>query len=212
MSNTNDVSAVRREYTLAGLDRPDLASDPLQQFSRWMDDALAADPSDATSMTLATADLNGYPSARIVLLKGFDSRGFTWFTNYQSEKGGQLDSNPQAELLFYWKALERQVRIRGKVARVSRDESVDYFNSRPFGSQIGAVASHQSQPIAGRELLEQVVEKLTQEGAVDCPEHWGGYRLVPERFEFWQGRESRLHDRFRYTAAPAGWTIERLQP
>ena len=163
-------------------------------------------------MTLATADLSGYPSARIVLLKAFDARGFTWFTNYQSEKGRQLDDNPQAELLFYWKALERQVRIRGKVARVSREESVEYFKSRPLGSQIGAVASEQSHPIAGRELLEQRVEQLSEQGSVDCPEHWGGFRLVPERFEFWQGRASRLHDRFRFTATDTGWHIERLQP
>ena len=212
MSNTQDVSAVRREYELAGLERSALASDPVIQFSHWMNEALAADPNDATSMTLATADLSGYPSARIVLLKGFDARGFTWFTNYKSEKGHQLDDNPQAELLFYWKALERQVRIRGKVARVSREESVEYFKSRPLGSQIGAVASEQSHPIAGRELLEQRVEKLGEQGVVECPEHWGGFRLVPERFEFWQGRASRLHDRFRFTATDTGWHIERLQP
>lgn len=212
MSNSKDVSAVRREYQLAGLDRAALQADPFIQFSHWMDEALAADPGDATSMTLATADLSGYPSARIVLLKGFDARGFTWFTNYMSEKGHQLNDNPQAELLFYWKALERQVRIRGKVARVSRDESVEYFKSRPVGSQIGAIASQQSHPIAARELLEQTVEKLTQATVLECPEHWGGYRLVPERFEFWQGRESRLHDRFRYSATPTGWHIDRLQP
>lgn len=212
MSANKDVSGVRREYQYAGLDRSALASDPVVQFSRWMDEALAADPGDATSMTLATADATGYPSARIVLLKGFDQRGFTWFTNYQSEKGKQLEENPCAEILFYWKALERQVRIRGSVARVSREESVEYFKSRPLGSQIGAVASHQSHPIAGRELLEQEVERLNAQGEVECPEHWGGFRLVPERFEFWQGRESRLHDRFRFTATDTGWHIERLQP
>ncbi len=212
MSNTQDVSAVRREYELDGLERSALVSDPVIQFSHWMDEALVADPNDATSMTLATADISGYPSARIVLLKGFDARGFTWFTNYKSEKGQQLDDNPRAELLFYWKALERQVRIRGKVARVSREESVEYFQSRPLGSQIGAVASEQSHPIPGRELLEQRVEKLTEQGVVECPSHWGGFRLVPERFEFWQGRASRLHDRFRFTATTTGWHIERLQP
>ena len=124
----------------------------------------------------------------------------------------QLEQNPQAELLFYWKALERQVRIRGKVARVSREESVEYFQSRPLGSQIGAVASEQSRPIEERELLEERVQRLSEAGTVECPENWGGYRLVPERFEFWQGRESRLHDRFRYSASATGWDIERLQP
>jgi|SRR5210317_256910 len=212
MGDNRDVSGVRREYQYAGLDRSALSSDPVVQFSHWMDEALAADPGDATSMTLATADATGYPSARIVLLKGFDQQGFTWFTNYRSEKGKQLEENPCAELLFYWKALERQVRIRGRVIPVSREESVEYFNSRPLGSQIGAVASHQSQPIGGRELLEQEVERLTKVGSVECPDHWGGFRLVPERFEFWQGRESRLHDRFRYSATDTGWHVERLQP
>jgi len=212
MSENRDVSDVRREYQYAGLDRSALAADPILQFTHWMDEALVADPGDATSMTLATADATGYPSARIVLLKGFDQRGFTWYTNYQSEKGRQLEENPCAELLFYWKALERQVRIRGSVARVSREESVAYFKSRPLGSQIGAVASHQSQPVAGRELLEQEVDRLQAEGEVECPMHWGGFRLVPERFEFWQGRESRLHDRFRFTATDTGWHVERLQP
>lgn len=212
MSNSSDISAVRREYQLSGLERSALNTDPVQQFNQWMDDALSADPNDATSMTLATADSAGYPSARIVLLKGFDARGFTWFTNYASEKGQQLEQNPQAELLFYWKALERQVRIRGKVARVSREESIEYFQSRPLGSQIGAVASEQSRPIEERELLEERVQRLSKAGAVECPENWGGYRLVPERFEFWQGRESRLHDRFRYSASSTGWDIERLQP
>jgi len=212
MGDNRDVSSVRREYQYAGLDRSALNSDPVVQFSHWMDEALAADPGDATSMTLATADATGYPSARIVLLKGFDQQGFTWFTNYRSEKGKQLEENPCAELLFYWKALERQVRIRGRVVPVSREESVEYFNSRPLGSQIGAVASHQSQPIGGRELLEQEVERLTKVGSVECPDHWGGFRLVPERFEFWQGRESRLHDRFRYSATDTGWHVERLQP
>lgn len=212
MSANKDVSEVRREYQYAGLDRSALASDPVVQFSHWMDEALAADPGDATSMTLATADATGYPSARIVLLKGFDQRGFTWFTNYQSEKGKQLEENPNAELLFYWKALERQVRIRGSVVRVSREESVEYFKSRPLGSQIGAVASQQSRPIAGRELLEHEVERLKALGEVECPANWGGFRLIPQRFEFWQGRESRLHDRFRFTATDTGWHIERLQP
>jgi len=212
MGDNADVSRVRREYELAGLERSQLHVDPLLQFSHWMDQALAADPGDATSMTLATADVSAFPSARIVLLKGFDQRGFTWFTNYQSEKGRQLDDNPQAEILFYWKALERQVRIRGLVSRVSREESIEYFKSRPIGSQIGAVASQQSRPIAGRELLEQQVESLSKQTSVDCPDNWGGFRLMPQGYEFWQGRASRLHDRFRYTATDTGWHVERLQP
>lgn len=212
MGDNTDVSGVRREYELAGLERSQLHVDPLLQFTHWMDQALVADPGDATSMTLATASVSAFPSARIVLLKGFDQRGFTWFTNYQSEKGRQLDDNPQAEILFYWKALERQVRIRGSVRRVSREESIEYFKSRPMGSQIGAVVSQQSRPIAGRELLEQQVESLSQQTSVECPDNWGGYRLIPQGYEFWQGRASRLHDRFRYTATDTGWHVERLQP
>lgn len=212
MSDKSDVSGVRREYELAGLERSELQADPLLQFSGWMDEALVADPGDATSMTLATADLGGFPSARIVLLKGFDKSGYTWFTNYQSEKGKQLEANPQAEILFYWKALERQVRIRGSVSRVSREESIEYFKSRPKGSQIGAVASQQSRPIEARELLEQQVASMVDQASIECPDNWGGFRLLPQRYEFWQGRASRLHDRFRYTATDTGWHVERLQP
>jgi len=208
----NNLSDVRREYLAAGLHEDNLVKDPIAQFSAWMDDALSVDPKDATSMTLATADESGLPSARIVLLKGFDDSGFTWFTNYSSEKGGQLMSNPQAELLFYWPALERQVRIRGSVEKISRNESVDYFHSRPVGSQHSAAASQQSQPVASRAVLEAQVADLSHQSEVSCPDNWGGYRLKPQRFEFWQGRASRLHDRFQFTIKDSGWAISRIQP
>ncbi len=209
-----DVSGVRREYKVAGLDRDNLATDPFEQFNDWIEAALARDPSEATSMTLATADADGYPAARIVLLKDYGETGFTWFTNYQSDKGQQLAENARAELLFYWPRLERQVRIRGQVEKVSREASENYFSSRPTASQIGALASNQSQTVENREILEERVTSLRKEYAagVPCPEHWGGYRLIPERFEFWQGRENRLHDRFRFTRTADGWQIDRLQP
>lgn len=215
MSDKLDLSAVRREYTVAGLDRDNLNTDPFEQFNLWIEQALASDPSEATSMTLATAGADGFPSARIVLLKDYGPEGFTWFTNYGSDKGRELSENGRAELLFYWPRQERQVRIRGSVEKVSRQESEDYFAVRPVGSQIGACASSQSQPIAAREELEARVASLKSEyadGSVPCPENWGGYRLTPERFEFWQGRESRLHDRFRFVRVDGGWDIERLQP
>lgn len=208
----NNLSSVRREYLAAGLHEDNLVQDPFVQFSAWMDDALQVDPKDATSMTLATADEEGLPSARIVLLKGSDSTGFTWFTNYDSEKGGQIKSNPCAELLFYWPALERQVRIRGTVEKISRDESVRYFHSRPLGSQQSAAASQQSQPVESRSVLESKVAEFSEQSEVACPENWGGYRLTPQRFEFWQGRASRLHDRFQFNVTDQGWTISRLQP
>ena len=210
--STTQLSDVRREYLAAGLHEDNLVRDPIRQFDAWMQDALAVDPKDATSMTLATADQSGMPSARIVLLKEFSSEGFIWFTNYSSEKGEQLAANPQAELLFYWPMLERQVRIRGRVEKIDRIESETYFHSRPVGSQRSASVSQQSQPVESRSVLEQAVNELAKMTEVACPDNWGGYRLVPSRFEFWQGRESRLHDRFSFEPSDTGWVITRLQP
>ncbi|HXU46648.1 MAG TPA: pyridoxamine 5'-phosphate oxidase [Thermoanaerobaculia bacterium] len=207
----------RRDYTAFGLAEAEASGDPLEQFRRWFDQALAADPEDSNAMTLATADAAGRPSARVVLLKGYDERGLTFFTNFASRKGEELAANPRAALVFFWPGLDRQVRVEGRVERTSRAESEAYFASRPRGSQIGAWVSHQSRPIAGREELEREAEALEARyagGEVPCPEHWGGYRLVPEVYEFWQGRPSRLHDRLRYRRkeGEGGWARERLAP
>jgi len=206
----------RREYTASGLTEADAGDDPLDLFRRWFAQALEVDPQDANAMMLATADETGRPSARIVLLKGCDERGLTFFTNYDSRKGRELGQNPYAALTFFWPALDRQVRIEGRVERTSRQESEEYFRSRPRGSRLGAWASAQSQPIDGREELERAVAALEARFATDeipCPQFWGGLRLVPDVWELWQGRPSRLHDRFRYTRNPeGGWQRERLSP
>ncbi len=212
---SQDQNHNRREYAHGALRRGDLAADPLDQFKAWLDAALEAQLTDATAMALATADPQGMPSNRIVLLKGYSDRGFTWFTDYRSLKGADLAANPQAALLFYWREFERQVRISGTVEKISRAESADYFASRPPDSQLAAAASHQSAAVADRPTLEQAVAKLSAQypdGVVPAPQQWGGYCLSPTRFEFWQGREGRLHDRFCYVAQDAGWLIERLQP
>lgn len=210
-----DVRQLRREYLAEGLQRAELAADPLEQFSRWFAQACQYYPDDASSMTLATASLSGMPAARIVLLKHFDHQGFAWYTDQHSAKGRELAENPQAELLFYWYGLERQVRISGQVEILSGEAADEYFQARPIGSQLSAMASWQSQPIDSRETLEQRVAALQAEHPnppLPRPERWGGYRLVPQRFEFWQGRENRLHDRFVYTLSAASWQITRLQP
>lgn len=216
MSDTPEISTLRREYVAAGLNRADLAADPLEQFNRWMQQALEAHPDDATSMTLATAGADGWPAARIVLLKHFDADGFCWFTDYGSDKGVQLQQNPRAELLFYWRGLERQVRIRGRVERLEDSQGEAYFHERPRGSQLSAAASSQSRPVDSRAVLEQRVAELEQRLAgseIPRPSTWGGYRLIPQEYEFWQGRENRLHDRFRYCLDDdAHWKIQRLQP
>ena len=213
-----EISDLRREYEHAGLAEGDLAADPLAMFRAWFAAALAADPRDANAMTLATVDRQGRPSARIVLLKGIDD-GFVFFTNYDSRKGRDLEANPHAALVFFWPLLDRQVRVEGRVERTSREESAAYFESRPLGARVGAWASHQSRPLAGREELEREVAEATArfaDGAVPLPDDWGGYRLLPEAIELWQGRPSRLHDRFRYERSPAepagSWRIERLSP
>jgi pyridoxamine 5'-phosphate oxidase len=208
---------LRKEYMLRGLSEADLDPDPTHQFQRWFDDALAAHLLEPNAMTLATATRDGRPSARMVLLKGFDARGFVFYTNYESRKGGELAANPRVALVFFWVELERQVRVEGRVKRVSAEQSDAYFHSRPRGSQIGAAASHQSQIIPGREPLEAHVAELEAaypgETPIPRPDFWGGYRVVPDIIEFWQGRPSRLHDRLRYGRQPGGsWQIERLSP
>jgi pyridoxamine 5'-phosphate oxidase len=210
-----NVSDVRREYGARGLSEGDLAADPVEQLRAWLDQARDAYPEEFTSMTLATADREGRPSARVVLLKGLDERGLVFYTNYDSRKGRELAENPRAALVFYWPAFDRQVRIEGMVERTSREESEAYFLSRPLGSRLGAWASPQSRPIPGREDLERRLREAGERfgGEVPLPEAWGGYRVRPETVEFWQGRPSRLHDRLRYSLLPGGgWRIERLAP
>lgn len=210
------LSDLRREYALAGLKESDLDPNPFKQFDKWFQQALAAGLPEPNAMTLATATPDGKPSARVVLLKGFDERGFVFFTNYESQKGRELSANPLAALVCYWAELERQVRISGRASRVTVEESEDYFHSRPLGSQLGAWASQQSEVVGGRKILEDKLEQLTQEyqtTPVPLPPCWGGYRVTPESIEFWQGRPNRLHDRLRYTIQRGDqWLIERLSP
>ncbi len=213
---SEDVARLRREYVRAGLYEQDLHPDPVQQFRRWFEAALGAGLHEPNAMTLATADASGAPSARIVLLKGYDSRGFVFYTSYTGRKAREMEENPQAALVFYWGELERQVRLEGEVSRVSEEESEDYFATRPEGSRIGALVSEQSEAVENRAILEERQREVEREYAgrgIPRPEDWGGYRLTPRRVEFWQGRESRLHDRLLYTAdGSGGWEITRLQP
>jgi len=210
-----DYAGFRHEYIGGGLRRHDLDRDPIKQFQNWFTAAFEAHILDANAMTLATC-LDEKPSARVVLLKDFDERGFVFFTNYASGKGQQLEKNPNGALVFYWMEVERQIRIEGAVERTSREESEKYFHSRPIGAQLGAWASQQSHVIDARRILEARLEEMKQrfaEGQIPLPPHWGGYRLKPDRLEFWQGRPDRLHDRFRYTRqADGAWTIDRLAP
>jgi pyridoxamine 5'-phosphate oxidase len=209
------LADLRKDYALAGLLEKDLARDPFRQFEKWFHEAEAAKLTEPNAMILATAARDGRPSARTVLLKSVDGRGFVFFTNYESRKGRELDGNPHATLLFPWLALERQVIVEGTVTKVAREESEAYFHSRPRASQLAAWASAQSTIIASRAVLEDAMKTLEQKYAgqeVPVPPAWGGWRLGPDAVEFWQGRRSRLHDRLRYRRAKEGWTIERLAP
>jgi pyridoxamine 5'-phosphate oxidase len=211
-----DLAGLRREYETQGLRRADLHHDPIEQFATWFSTAVSSALPDVNAISLATATPDGKPSARVVLLKGFDQRGFVFFTNYHSSKGRELDANPHASFVIYWVQLERQIRVAGRVEKTSRGESEIYFRSRPRGSQLGAWVSHQSEVIDARRILEGRLAEMTERFAgreIELPPHWGGYRIVPETFEFWQGRANRLHDRFRYIRVGDGtWRIDRLAP
>ena len=209
------IADLRRDYSHATLSEHDADPDPIRQFEHWFQQTLTAEVPEPNAMSLATVGKDGKPSLRIVLLKDVDARGFTWYTNYESRKGEDLLANPQAALTFHWIPLERQVRIEGRVEKVDAAESDAYFNIRPIKSRLGAIASAQSRPIESRELLEkQFADAEAQHGDhPPRPAHWGGYRLVPEWIEFWQGRRSRLHDRIVYTRQPnEQWSRQRLQP
>ena len=216
MELPRDPAASRYDHVGKGLRRTDLDSNPIRQFANWFTAAIEAGIRDVNAMSLATADRNARPSVRIVLLKSFDQEGFVFFTNYESTKGRQLEANPYTALGFYWIELDRQIRINGKVEKTSRHESQAYFHSRPLGSQLGAWASRQSEVIDARRVLDARMAEMTERfrnKRVQLPPHWGGYRLKPEIMEFWQGRQNRLHDRFRYTRLTNGsWQIDRLAP
>jgi pyridoxamine 5'-phosphate oxidase len=210
-----NLQEIRKDYRLSRLDIETLDNDPLVQFKYWLNEAIRANVPEVTAMALSTATTDGKPTSRMVLLKQLDHDGFTFFTNYESKKGQQLQLNPFGSLLFFWPQLERQVRIEGKIARCSRRDSDEYFNSRPDGSKIGAWASPQSRRIPNRDYLENLQQdyyNLFRNKPLERPENWGGYKLLPNLMEFWQGRENRLHDRFEYTLNGNLWEIHRLAP
>ena len=214
MGNT-DISKLRRDYLFTDLDENKVKINPFDQFNVWMEEAIKADLIDPSAMILATADKNAVPAVRVVLLKRVDKEGLVFYTNYESKKGKDISENPQASLLFFWKELERQIRISGKVKKVSKKESESYFHSRPYESQLAALASKQSSIIPGRKHLENKFDELKNEfkgKEIPLPAYWGGFKLVPESFEFWQGRENRLHDRISYLKEKNKWKIIRLAP
>ena len=210
-----DAAKLRREYTRAGLDAASMDPDPVVQFEAWFEKVVEADLHEPNAMTLATVSGEGRPSARTVLLKGYDGRGFVFYTNYEGRKARELEANPACALLFYWGELERQVRVEGHASRLPGGESDAYFASRPRGSRIGAWASEQSRPVRDRSVLEERIRALEAEyedREIPRPPFWGGYRVEPETIEFWQGRENRLHDRISYRREEGAWRLERLQP
>jgi pyridoxamine 5'-phosphate oxidase len=212
---TLDLAALRRDYALASLAERDVDPDPIRQFERWFADAVSARALEPNAMTLSTATRDGVPAGRIVLLKGVDANGFVFYTDYRSRKSVELGENPLAALTFLWKEIERQVRITGSVSRVSTQESEAYFRTRPPGSRLGAWASRQSSVIANREELEARLQEVTLRfpgEEVPLPPHWGGFRVMPDEIEFWQGRQDRLHDRLLYRRLDTGWGISRLSP
>jgi pyridoxamine 5'-phosphate oxidase len=209
------IASIRKDYQLQSLTEEGVLRDPFDQFTRWWDDALKAEIEEVNAMTLSTVKPDGRPAARVVLLKGFDPDGFVFFTNYTSDKGSQLEQTPYAALVFFWKELERQVRIEGACTKVSAEESDAYFISRPLGSRLGAWTSPQSRVIESRELLERRAAELAKQyehAEVPRPPFWGGYRVVPDTVEFWQGRSNRLHDRIRFFKSGPEWKIERIAP
>jgi pyridoxamine 5'-phosphate oxidase len=213
--NERDMSELRREYMVGGLGESDLLDEPVAMFRRWMRDAVTAGIHEPNAMVVCTVSPDGRPAARLVLLKGFDERGFVFFTNYDSRKGAELDANPACALLFPWHDVERQVRVEGTAARLSAAENEAYFATRPRAAQIGAWASPQSQVVTDRAELDKEYEEHAVrfgEGNVPIPPFWGGYRVAPDTVEFWQGRRNRMHDRLRYRRTAAGWTTERLAP
>jgi pyridoxamine 5'-phosphate oxidase len=211
----SNIAAIRKDYMLRSLSENDVNKNPISQFSIWWDEAIGSNIEEVNAMTLATVNEHGYPSARIVLLKGFNDNGFVFFTNYESRKGRSLLNNPNAAVVFFWKELERQVRIEGVVEKISEEESLAYFSSRPVESKIGAWASPQSEVIESRNFLEERFKNYEQQFSgtdIPRPPHWGGYIVKPTRIEFWQGRPGRLHDRIEYNKNKEDWSIERLAP
>jgi pyridoxamine 5'-phosphate oxidase len=211
----HEISGIRTDYKLKSLTEEDASADAIQQFTTWWNDAIHSQIEEVNAMTLCTADSAGQPDGRIVLLKGYDADGFVFFTNYESRKGREIAENPRASLVFFWKELERQIRIQGMIEKTSEAESDAYFHSRPLESRIGAWASPQSSVIASRDIIEEnvmEVQKNFSGSSIDRPPHWGGFRVIPAEIEFWQGRPGRLHDRLRYTKSSTGWEIKRLAP
>lgn len=214
MSSHRSLADLRRDYARESLDEHDVASDPFEQFARWFDEALKSELPEPNAMVLATAGADRRPSARTVLLKGYDHTGFVFYTNYDSRKGVAMRDNPQASLLFVWLELERQIRIEGSIEKTSAEDSDDYYRIRPLESRLGAWASSQSRPMGSRQAIEQAFAEARRQHGSDParPPYWGGYRVIPDCFEFWQGRPSRLHDRIEYRLESNAWAIRRLAP